>query len=132
MTADRKGRIRETFAQIKQDSEPVAMLFYGKLFALDPSTRKLFHNDLAEQGRKLMAMLASVVQSLDDFDSVRPVLKDLGRRHAEIGVGPGHYQTLRDALLWTLGQVLDADFDVETRAAWSAAIEAINSAMQES
>jgi hypothetical protein len=28
-----------------------ALLFYGRLFELDPSARRLFHNDLAVQGR---------------------------------------------------------------------------------
>jgi hemoglobin-like flavoprotein len=127
---EQKRRIRETFAVIRENAGPVALLFYGRLFAMDPEARKLFHTDLVLQGRKLMDMLNSVVESLDQFDSMRPRLAELGRQHAQFGVRPEQYATLEKALLWTLAQALGADFDAETRAAWQAAIQAINTAMQ--
>jgi hemoglobin-like flavoprotein len=130
MTAKQQQRIRESFAEIKENAGPVAMLFYGRLFAMDPGARKLFHNDLALQGKKLMDMLNSVVESLDRFESTVPRLAELGRQHAEYGVRPEQYATLEKALLWTLGQALGPNFDAETRAAWQAALQAITTAMQ--
>ena len=52
MTPDQKRRIRESFDVVRQMSAPTAMLFYGRLFQLEPAARKLFHNDLAAQGKK--------------------------------------------------------------------------------
>ena len=130
MTAEEKHRIRESFAVLRDQAGPVAMLFYGKLISLDPTAKRLFHNDLALQGKKLMDTLNAVVESLDEFHVMQPRLADLGRRHAEYGVRPEQYDTLEKALLWTLAQALGADFDPPTREAWQAAIRAINSAMK--
>lgn len=130
MTFDQKRRIRDSFDVLREVSGPVALLFYGKLFELEPAARKLFHNDLALQGRKLMDMLAAVVESLDHFDAMEIRLAELGRQHAGYGVRPEYYDTLSVALLWSLAQGLGSDFDPKTREAWQAAIAAINSTMK--
>jgi hemoglobin-like flavoprotein len=130
MTSDQKRRIRESFEAIQEISGPVAMLFYGRLFEMEPGARKLFHNDLAAQGKKLMDMLGSVVESLDHFEAMTVRLEELGRKHAEFGVRPEHYDTLSLALLWALAQAVGPDFDSKTREAWRTAIGAINTAMK--
>jgi hemoglobin-like flavoprotein len=77
-----------------------------------------------------MAMLTSVVESLDDFQPMRTRPADLGRQHAEFGVHPEQYDTLTAALLWSIGQALGPSFDVPTREAWRLAINAICGAMK--
>jgi len=101
---------------------PVAALFYGKLFELDPSARRLFHIDLAEQGRKIMNTLDSIGQSIDHLDSLNERLAELGRQHASYGVKPEQYDTVTKALLWALAQALGPDFDRPTREAWTLAL----------
>ena len=54
MTATQRRLVRDSFELLRQDARPFALLFYGKLFELDPSARRLFHNDIALQGRKLV------------------------------------------------------------------------------
>jgi hemoglobin-like flavoprotein len=130
MTAHQIRLVRDSVDSLREDAEPFALLFYGKLFELDPGSRRLFHNDLAVQGRKIMDMLASVVESLDDFQPMRARLAELGRKHAEYGVRPEQYDTLTTALLWSVGQALGASFDVPTRDAWRLAINAICVAMK--
>src|SRR6266536_263696 len=78
MTADQVRLVRDSLDALREDAEPFALLFYGKLFELDPESRRLFHNDLAMQGRKVMDMLTSVVESLDDFQPMRARLAALG------------------------------------------------------
>jgi len=130
MTTQQARLVRDSIEVLREDAVPFAMLFYGKLFELDPGSRRLFHNDLAVQGRKIMDMLTSVVESLDDFEPMRPRLAELGRRHAEYGVRPEQYDTLTTALLWSVGQALGASFDVPTREAWRLAINVICGAMK--
>jgi hemoglobin-like flavoprotein len=61
--------------------EVAAVLFYDQLFAMSPSLRGLFKSDIAEQRAKLMAMLGTAVTSLGRWESLVPVLRELGRRH---------------------------------------------------
>lgn len=131
MTPDERRLIRTSFAVLRDQASPVALLFYGRLFELDPSARRLFHIDLAVQARKIMSTLDWVVSSLDQFDSMRPALEDLGRQHAGYGVRPEQYETVASALLWAFAQALGPDFDVATRAAWKGALAAVSAAMLE-
>jgi len=115
MTPDQKRRIRESFDVVRQMSAPTAMLFYGRLFQLEPAARKLFHNDLAVQGKKLMDMLAAIVDSLDNPEPMAVRLQELGKQHAEYGVRPEHYDMLATALLWALAQSVGPYFYAPTR-----------------
>lgn len=133
MTSVQKRLVQDSFVDVSKAAEPIGLLFYGRLFELDPSLRPLFGPDMRVQTRKLMSMLETVVSSLDRFDEMKPLLTNLGRRHSsEFHAKPQHYETLRSALLWALGQALEQEFYPEVRAAWSAVIGAVNATMLES
>lgn len=110
--------IRDSFEQVKLAPQAIVMLFYGRLFDLDPSLRQLFKIDMKLQSKKLADTLGAVVDAAGQLDALIPTLRQLGRAHATYGVLPEHYDTVRQALLWALGQALQEDFDTETRAAW--------------
>jgi hemoglobin-like flavoprotein len=70
------------------------------------------------------------VDSLDHFDRIRPALRDLGRKHAvEYGVRPEHYETVRTAMLWALGQALQPHFHAATKQAWHDVLQKITREM---
>ncbi|AMY09198.1 Nitric oxide dioxygenase [Luteitalea pratensis] len=131
ITRTQRDLVRQSLDRLTVDAVPVTLLLYGKLFELDPSARRLFHNDLAVQGRKLMDTLDAVASSLDNLESLRPRLLQLGRRHADYGVGPADYDRLITALLWAFAQALGPDFDKPTREAWRVALSAVAAVMQE-
>jgi hemoglobin-like flavoprotein len=130
MTPHQRRLVKQSCEVLREQAGPVSLLFYGRLFELDPSTRRLFHNDLAAQGQKLIDTLGAVTASLDQFDSMRSLLAELGRQHADYGVLPGHYESVIQALLWAVGQALGTDFDAPMREAWQAVLAAVSTAMQ--
>ena len=115
--------VREGYEVVRQSPTAVALLFYGRLFNLEPSLRNLFKTDLRVQAKKLMDSLDLVIQSLDRMDEVRPLLRSMGRTHVTYGVLPEHYKMVTDALLWALGQALQPDFDAEGRGGWAAILQ---------
>jgi hemoglobin-like flavoprotein len=122
--------IRDSFEVIHEMPQAIAMLFYGRLFDLDPSLRALFKTDMHTQSRKLMDTLRATIDSLDSFDQLRPALRELGRKHAfEYGVRPEHYKVVIEALLWAFGQALHPRFYPETKAAWREVLEDISREM---
>jgi len=131
MTSKQRQLVRQSFDAVRDQAAPFSLLFYGKLFELDPSARRMFHVDLALQGRKIVDTLATVTESLDRFESIRPRLASLGRQHAGYGVRPEQYDSITTALLWAIGQALGADFDAPTREAWKLALRAVSTAMIE-
>src|SRR5215475_14523056 len=118
LTVRQKTLVQTTFASIAGIADDAAVLFYQRLFELDPSLRQLFRGDMTEQRRKLMQMLTAAVKGLDRLDQLVPVVQDLGRRHARYGVTDGHYETVASALLWTLEMGLGNAFTPEMKDAW--------------
>ena len=120
LTVAQKTLVQNSFATIATIADDAAILFYEKLFELDPSLRPMFRGDMAEQRRKLMQMITAAVKGLDRLEQLVPVVQDLGRRHARYGVAESHYDTVGAALLWTLEMGLGQTFTAEMKDAWTA------------
>jgi hemoglobin-like flavoprotein len=131
LTLRQKCLVRDSFESLREYSDSVVLLFYGRLFELAPQTRKMFKIEIPEQARKLMDTLTSLIDSLDRFEELREHLAELGRRHARYQVEPAHYQLLVTALMWAFGQALDLEFDAETRTAWEHLLGAVSAVMIE-
>jgi hemoglobin-like flavoprotein len=130
MTPQQINLVQDTFNMVAPIAEQAAALFYDRLFTLDPSLRPMFHGDMTEQGRKLMATLALAVSGLNQPEKIIPAVQHLGRKHVAYGVQPEHYDIVGEALLWTLGQGLGDAFTVETEEAWTAAYMMLANVME--
>ena len=131
LTPAQKDLVQSSFALVATIGDDAAMLFYKKLFELDPSLRRMFKDDMAEQRTKLLQMLTAAVKGLDRLEQLVPVVKELGRRHGTYGVTDAHYATVAEALLWTLGAGLGAGFTSDVREAWVAVYTLLATTMQE-
>lgn len=130
MEETQKRLIQESWRKFVPEQERAAILFYTRLFELDPDLRALFKGDMTEQGMRLMTMIGTAINQLDRLETVTPRIRDLGKRHAAYGVQPEHYETFASALLWTLQTVLGADFYPEVEDAWTALYDYLSEAMK--
>ena len=130
MTNEQIKLVQDSFRQVAPIAETAAQLFYARLFELDPDLELLFKGNLTEQGRKLMQMLGVAVNSLDRMDQLLPVVRSLGARHVSYGVRDRDYDTVGQALLWTLRKGLGDGFTRDVEAAWTNVYVTLASAMQ--
>jgi hemoglobin-like flavoprotein len=121
MTPHQIDLVQQTFADVKPIAATAAELFYNRLFTLEPSLRPMFKGDIRQQGQMLMSMIGAAVSGLKNLDTLVPVVRGLGARHAGYGVRDEHYAIVGGALLWTLEQGLGEKFTAEVRDAWAAA-----------
>lgn len=140
-TEENKEHIRRSWKLVIPIAETAADLFYKRLFELKPEYRSLFPEDLSGQKSKLLRMLAFIVKSLDfpesawreevhESEDLLLVLLALGRRHQALYRVPREsYNTVGEALLWTLDYGLGEAFSPPVRAAWTAVYKAVSSAM---
>lgn len=119
MTPKQIQLVQKTWKLVMPISEQAAAMFYGRLFQLDPTLRKLFKTDLKLQGQKLVQMISIAVNGLPKLDSIVPAVEDLGRRHVDYQVTDEMYDTVGEALLWTLEQGLGDTFTPEVKQAWA-------------
>ena len=91
MTPKQVNIVQNSFTLVEPIAEQAAGLFYDRLFSLDPGLRSMFHGNMADQGKKLMATLAIAVNGLRRPEKIIPAVEHLGRKHAGYGVRPKHY-----------------------------------------
>lgn len=129
MTAEHAHIVQSTWRAVLPVGDTFAELFYGRLFAVDPDLRKLFRNDMVEQGRNLTAMLSVAAANVGKPEKIMVALRQLGRRHVAYGVKPKDFETVEDALLFALEHALIDVFTPEVKAAWQAAYTLLSSEM---
>ena len=81
MTPQQIELVQSRFRKVVPIAGTAADLFYDRLFEIAPKVRPMFPEDLAEQKKKLIGMLAAAVNNLDKLDTIVPAVQDLGRRH---------------------------------------------------
>ena len=119
MTPEQVTMVQESFKKVVPIAGTAADLFYDRLFEIAPEVRPLFPDDLKEQKKKLIAMLATAVTNLHQVGEIIPAVEGLGKRHAGYGVKAEYYAPVGAALLWTLEQGLGPDFTPPVKAAWT-------------
>jgi hemoglobin-like flavoprotein len=129
MTPEQVRLVQESFGQVAPIADKAAVLFYDRLFEVAPAVKPLFHGDMAEQRRKLMAALAVVVSGLSNLSSVLPVASALAKRHVGYGAKPEHYTAVGEALLWTLARGLGPQWNHQVADAWTAAYATLSGYM---
>lgn len=131
MNAEKIALVRNSWQQVIPIRDTAAQLFYGQLFELDPSLRSLFKGDMVEQGRKLMAMINTVVNGLDKLGPILGRIEEMGRGHVAYGVTEAHYDTVGSALIWTLGKGLGTQFTPAVKDAWVEAYTILATTMKQ-
>jgi nitric oxide dioxygenase len=121
MTPDQVKLVQDSFGKVAPISEAAAVLFYDRLFEIAPQVKAMFPDDMTEQRRKLMAMLAAVVNGLGNLESILPAASALARRHVGYGAKAEHYPVVGAALLWTLEKGLGDGWTPDLADAWSTA-----------
>lgn len=131
MTPRQVHLIRKSFSELSRHDHVAALVFYRRLFEIDPALRPLFKNDIEEQSRKLLDMLGVLIAMLERPVGLELELKAMGARHAGYGAREEHYATVGRALLDMLAEVLESGFTPETRAAWTALYDAVEPLMKQ-
>lgn len=123
------AELRRGWELVEPIADEAAQLFYARLFELDPSLRLLFHTEPAVQRRKFTETLAMLVKCAGQPDDLLSMLVSLGERHVHYGVRREHYDTVGEALMWTLDQGLGLLATAASRDAWRVTWEVVADAM---
>ena len=124
-------QINNSWQSIVLMGDTAIQMFYRRLFAIDASAHALFSDsNMPEQRVKFLETFGLFIANIEDLESCRTKLEDLGRRHAAYGVEEHHYESVRQALVSTIESGLGQILDKEARAAWNNAYDAITEPMK--
>ena len=119
MTPQQIALVQQSFSKVAPISEAASKLFYDRLFEVAPSVRAMFPEDMTEQRKKLMGMLAAVVSGLSNLETILPAASALAKRHVAYGAKAEHYPVVGATLLWTLEKGLGVAWTPELATAWT-------------
>ncbi|RYZ07123.1 MAG: alpha/beta fold hydrolase [Myxococcales bacterium] len=122
--------VASSFSRMSSQAERFATRVYERLFTRQPELRALFPVALGEQRKKLLGALQIMIENSKRPESLAPLLRDLGRRHAAYGVEAAHFDAIGEALLSTLADLEGARFSADLERAWSRTYQAIAEVMQ--
>ena len=118
--------LETSFNKLKPCADEFAASFYENLFQANPEIKPLFANtDMPNQHKKLLSSLVLVVENLRNPEALTPVLHALGARHTSYGAIPKYYDPVVKALLVTLAEYLQDDWNPEVNNAWHSALRAV-------
>ena len=120
MTPQQIHTIRKSFAELSRHDQVAGLVFYRRLFELDPALRPLFQDDIEVQSKKLIDMLGILIAMLEQPLGLEMELRAMGARHSGYGVNDAHYAVVGQALIDMLSETLDGKFTPEIRTAWTA------------
>ncbi|GHN02192.1 hemoglobin [Cytophagales bacterium WSM2-2] len=121
----------------KLNAQRVAARFYDRLFELHPKLREMFPPDHSDLMTKMMSVLELVVFSFEDKgedryslqNSVILPLRELGRRHDDLGLNLEHYELANRLLIDSIQFELKDRFSNEFRESWGTALAMLSHAM---
>lgn len=122
--------VQSTWREVAPHAQGAALIFYARLFELDPSLRRFFPADLRAHAVVLLQTLGNAVLSLDELETVAPALEMLGRRHVDYAVLDQDYDAFGHALLDALDMLLGDRFTPAVRDAWAATYESLTGIMR--
>jgi nitric oxide dioxygenase len=121
--------VQESMRIAALHANQLSAAFYARLLSQAPELRPLFPDSLEDQARKFITMLTVIVEGLDHYEQIAPILQHLGYRHVGYGVAPAHYAVVGNVLIDTLADQLGNDFTTEMRAAWHTAYATLANTM---
>jgi hemoglobin-like flavoprotein len=130
MTLRQIELVQQSFRLIQPIIDDLGVLFYKRLFEIDPSLQPMFHRSRREQARLLAQTLTVVVKQIDQPSQLRREVEALGQRHVGYRVRDEHYAMVGEALLWALEKGLKNAFTSEVRDAWLVAYSWLAFTMQ--
>ena len=113
--------IRMSVDRLAEDSEGMESDFFSQLFRRDPVLTSMMQARVAHNGDHLVGMLSSMVNGLEDGDTLLHLAGALGRPDLTRGIQPRHYIAVGQALIDTLALRLGERFTEPMRMAWTEA-----------
>jgi hemoglobin-like flavoprotein len=111
--------VRRMWMIIEKNASRVSRIFYIKFFDMDAEIKMLFESvDMDLQGEMLMIMVGKSIEVIDYPNKFMGMLAASGRRHLKYGVKDSHYQTVGEALLYSIKEGLDSEYTTEVETAW--------------
>ena len=128
MSPETIATVRASWEAVTPHREALPRALHAQLSANDPALAALL-GGMDQHQTSLIHLLDTLVDALDDAESLVAISGSLGRRNAAYHIDQRQLDHVREALVDTIAQVLGAGFTTERRRAWTEASTLVVSLM---
>lgn len=122
--------LRTTFALLAPKANQLILRFYEELFKRYPAVEPMFANtSRPKQAKMLVGAISTVIDNIDDPDTLVPVLQQMGARHKGYGAVPDHYGAVAETLLDVMKEFAGKAWTKPVHNAWSDALNLVAETM---
>ncbi|KAJ7380383.1 hypothetical protein OS493_008836 [Desmophyllum pertusum] len=137
-----KNILKESWKLVEPVKTAAGKKMFQRLFETYPKVPNMFptfkgmaqeeiisSRSLYLHAKRFMCALENALLSLNDAEVFLEYLMNLGERHRQWPVELEHFDSLKEALLWTLQDVLQSKYTGEVSEAWSELVDFIAATM---
>lgn len=110
--------IQQSFARLDQQGEAFAHYFFDLLFEMAPLVKPMFISDRSVIEKHFYEVFATAVEKIESFQSLEPILLQLGENHATYGVKKEQFKVVKSVLLLSIDFMLANHCNQEVLEAW--------------
>jgi hemoglobin-like flavoprotein len=129
MTPEQLQLVQSSYAKLDDGARAMAIEFYRRLFAADPSAEALFTYGPDVMSEKFTDELDAIVEAISSFEDFAPRVRELAARHVGYGVQTHHYHAVGEALIGALAAHLGPEWNDALEAAWRRAYNLVAEVM---
>jgi hemoglobin-like flavoprotein len=114
------NRVRNSWELVnKKNTYLFCSKFYDRLFDFHPELKIFFKNDIKIQANKLFQMINILINSMDkDINELNKIIQKIVISHLNKKIKASYYRIICDNLIKTLEEVLNLEFDENTKLSW--------------
>lgn len=144
LSSRQKYIVRKTWRYFSNDMTSHGTQVFLRIFTLNPKMKELFRlSDLNDadiirdqnfrsHGSRFMQSVGAVVDHLEDLESLKPLLHDLGERHTRFhGFTPIYFHSFSEAMCHVWQQELGERYTEEVAQAWQTVFAFIMDTLKE-
>lgn len=117
--------VEASLHRIQSQEALVPLVFYRRLFQLEPRLRTLFHGDLEVQGRALVDAFSKILRLAAEPGAGEAYARALARRHAAYGVRTEHFSLFARAWMETIAELMPRPEEAAALGAWTEFLEVV-------
>lgn len=119
LTFEEKSAIKLSFKQIAAKNVSFGKQFFIILFQMAPLVKPMFKREMGVIEIHFDEIISTAVSKIDNFEEIKPVLFELGKKHKVYGAEKAHFNVVKAALILTIQSELRQQSNELIESSWA-------------
>lgn len=119
LTLEEINAIKSSFNQIAAKNVSFGKQFFITLFEMAPLVKPMFKREIGIIEIHFDEIISTAVSKVDNFEEIKPVLFELGKKHKDYGAEKTQFNVVKSALILTIQSELRQQSNELIESSWA-------------